>query len=46
ISKNEIRLDLESPILYGLQQAKTYNDTVPPYCRRSVQHDEYYVQFI
>ncbi|CAF4176422.1 unnamed protein product, partial [Rotaria sordida] len=36
----------KSPILSGLQQAKTYNDTVPPDCRRSVQHDEYYVQFI
>ncbi|CAF1514825.1 unnamed protein product [Rotaria sordida] len=44
--KNEIRLDLESPILSGLQQAKTYNDTVPPDCPRSVQHDECHVQFI
>ncbi|CAF3837497.1 unnamed protein product [Rotaria sordida] len=44
--ENEISVDFESPVLYALKQANTYNDTVPPDCPPSVVRGECYVQFI
>ncbi|CAF0879148.1 unnamed protein product [Adineta ricciae] len=45
-SINQLRIDFESPVIYALNQAKAYNDTVPPDCPPDVQHGECHVQFI
>ncbi|CAF3928907.1 unnamed protein product, partial [Adineta steineri] len=43
---NQLRIDFQSPVLYALNQAKAYNDSVPPDCTPDVQHGECHVQFI
>ena len=45
-SNNQLRIDFESPVIYALNQAKAYNDSVPPDCPPDVQHGECHVQFI
>jgi len=45
-SNNELRIDFESPVIYALNQAQAYNDSVPPDCPPDVQHGECYFQFI
>ena len=45
-SSNQLRLDFESPITYAANQAKAYNDSVPPDCPSGAQHGECHVQFI
>jgi len=45
-SNNELRIDFESPVVYALNQAKAYNDSVPPNCPPEIQYGECYVQFI
>ena len=45
-STNQLRIDFESPVIYALNQAKAYNDTVPPDCPPDVQHGECHVQFL
>jgi beta-mannosidase len=45
-SNNELRIDFESPIIYALNQARAYNDSVPPDCPPDVQNGECYFQFI
>jgi beta-mannosidase len=45
-SNNELRIDFESPVIYALNQAKAYNDSVPPDCPPDFEHGECYVQFI
>jgi beta-mannosidase len=43
---NELQIDFESPVIYALNQAKAYNQSVPPDCPPDVQHGECYFQFI
>ena len=45
-SNNQLQLDFESPVTYALNQAKAYNNSVPPDCPSGVQHGECHVQFI
>jgi beta-mannosidase len=45
-SNNQLRIDFQSPIVYAFNQAKAYNETVPPICPPDVQHGECHVQFI
>ncbi len=45
-SNNELRIDFESPVMYALNQARAYNDSVPPDCTPDIQHGECHVQFI
>jgi beta-mannosidase len=45
-SNNQLQIDFESPILYASNQAKAYNDSVPPNCPPAAQHGECYFQFI
>jgi beta-mannosidase len=45
-SNNELRIDFESPVVYALNQARAYNDSVPPNCPPDAQHGECYFQFI
>jgi beta-mannosidase len=45
-SDNQLRIDFESPVTYALNQAKAYNESVPPACPPDAQHGECYVQFI
>jgi len=47
IDNNQLRIDFESPVLYAKNQAKLYNDSMPPPdCPPDVQHGECHVQFI
>ncbi|CAF1079907.1 unnamed protein product [Rotaria sp. Silwood1] len=43
---NELRIDFESPVVYALNQAQAYNDSVPPDCPPDMQYGECHVQFI
>ena len=43
---NELKIDFESPVKFAYEQAKVYNDNVPPDCPPNVQHGECHVQFI
>jgi beta-mannosidase len=45
-SNNQLQIDFQSPIVYAFNQAKVYNETVPPICPPDVQHGECYMQFI
>jgi len=45
-SNNELRINFQSPVMYALNQAQAYNDSVPPDCPPDVQHGECYFQFI
>jgi beta-mannosidase len=45
-SNNQLRIDFESPVIYALNQARAYNESVPPDCPPDFQHGECYVQFI
>ena len=45
-SNNQLRIDFQSPVVYALNQAQAYNDTVPPDCPPADQHGECHVQFI
>ena len=43
---NQIRIVFQSPVIYAADQAKAYNDSVPPNCTAEVQNGECHVQFI
>jgi len=45
-TSNQLRIDFESPVIYALNEARAYNDSVPPECPPDVQHGECHVQFI
>jgi beta-mannosidase len=45
-SNNQLRIDFQSPVVYAANQAKAYNDSVPPDCPSGVQHGECHVNFI
>jgi beta-mannosidase len=45
-SDNQLQIDFESPVIYALNQAQAYNESVPPDCPPDVQHGECYAQFI
>jgi beta-mannosidase len=45
-SNNQLRIDFESPVTYATNQAKVYNESVPPDCPPNVQYGECHVQFI
>jgi beta-mannosidase len=45
-SNNELRIDFESSVMYALNQARAYNDSVPPDCPPDMQYGECHVQFI
>jgi beta-mannosidase len=45
-SNNELRIDLESPIVYAANQAKAYNETVLPICTLNMQNLECHAPFI
>jgi beta-mannosidase len=43
---NLLRIDFMSHVVYALNQAHAYNETLLPVCPDPVQHGECYVQFI
>ena len=43
---NQLRIDFQSPIIYALNQAGIYNDTLLPTCPPNIQHGECHIQFI
>ena len=45
-ANNQLRIDFKSPVVYAWDQARAYNDSVPPDCPEKVQNGECYVQFI
>ncbi len=46
IHVNLLRIDFMSPVVYALNQAHAYNETLLSVCPYPVQHGECYVQFI
>ena len=46
MQENTLRVDFTSPVLYALNQAIAYNQSVHPECPGSAQHGECHVQFI
>jgi beta-mannosidase len=43
---NILRVDFMSPVIYALNQAIAYNQSLPPRCTTSVEHGECHVQYI